>query len=100
NELTICLPDRIALADELEREGARVCLYPRLGYTPQSRFTIINKDRMDSQVAVGRRIRDKHVIEEFSLGEHPVFSVANDLVEVISRLTGSQRGGGTRGELQ
>ena len=92
DELTICLPGEIFLADELRRCGARVCLYPQLRYTPQSRFTIINKDRMDSKVAVGRRIKDKHVIEEFSLGEHPVFSVANDLVEVVIGFNGLTTG--------
>ncbi|MGH7164128.1 MAG: hypothetical protein ACREIS_01225, partial [Nitrospiraceae bacterium] len=61
NELRVCLPENIpsvaGLVNELERAGAEVCLYPELHYTPHSRFTIINKDRMDAQVAVGRRIK-------------------------------------------
>jgi len=85
SELCIYLPVRIPLADELEREGAQIFVYPELNYIPQSRFTVINQGRWDAQVAVGRAVKDKHMIEEFSAGEHPVFSVANDLMEIIMR---------------
>lgn len=87
DELHLCLPNRIALSEELEREGAHVHVYPQLQYIPQSRFTIINKDRMDAQVAVGRRIGRQHVIEEFSPGQHPTFFMADDLVEIVKRLS-------------
>ncbi len=83
NELCLCLPKEIPLSQELESEGAQVYTYPELKYVPQSRFTIINKGRMDAQVAVGRRYGEKHVIEQFSLGEYPIFSVADDLVNII-----------------
>jgi hypothetical protein len=83
NELCICLPKKIPLAEELEREGTQICVYPELRYTPQSRFTIINKGRMDAQVAIGRRFGNRHMIQEFSVGQHPVFSIANDLTEII-----------------
>ncbi len=91
NELDLCLPNRIGLSDELEREGAHIHVYPQLNYTPQSRFTIINKGRMDAQVAVGRRIGEQHVIEEFSVGQHPTFFIADDLVEIVMRLSQSSR---------
>lgn len=87
SELRLCLPGNIALADDLRAEGAHVCVYPQLQYVPLSRFTIINLGRMDAQVAVGRNISGTHVIEEFSAGTHPVFAVANDLVEVITRIS-------------
>lgn len=83
SELTICLPARTQLANDLEKAGAQVLCYDNLHYIPESRFTIINSGRMDAKVAVGRKIGNRHVIEEFSLGEHPIFSVANDLVEVL-----------------
>ena len=86
NELCICLPERIPAVEVLEREGAQICVYPELDYTPESRFTIVNRGRMGARVAIGRAIRDKHRIDEFSSGEHPVFSVANDLVEIVIRL--------------
>ena len=83
DELCLCLPKEISLSYELKSEGAQVYTYPELGYVPQSRFTIINKGRMDAQVAVGRRCGEKHVIEQFPLGGHPIFSVADDLVNII-----------------
>lgn len=85
NELCICLPHKIPLVEELAGEGAEVCVYPELEYVPKSRFTIINRERADAQVAVGRRSEGKHVIQEFAVGDHPFSSVANDLVEVIVR---------------
>ena len=91
-ELTVCLPARIPLAEELQREGAEILTYEDLGYVPQSRFTIINKGRMDARVAVGRQLERGHVIEEFAVGDHPVFSIANDMVEILSRM--NQRGHG------
>jgi hypothetical protein len=86
NELTICLPSHITLADELAQAGAEIITYEGLNYIPRSRFTIINKDRTDAQIAVGRLIDKKHVIEEYAEGAHPVFAVANDLVEILRRL--------------
>lgn len=85
NELCLCLPREIPLSQRLESEGAQVHTYPELQYVPQSRFTIINQGRMDAQVAVGRRYGEKHIIERFSIGEHPIFSVADDLVNLIIR---------------
>jgi len=86
DELHICLPTRILLSDDLQKEGAHIHVYPQLNYTPLSRFTIINKGRSDAQLAVGRAIEGKHLIEEFSLGEHPAFFIADDLIEVVMRL--------------
>ena len=85
HELTICLPSGIPLTAELAAEGASIITYEELGYVPTSRFTIVNDGRGDSHVAVGRRIDGKHVIEEFSLGSHAVFSVAKDLVEILRK---------------
>ena len=71
NELTICLPKNIELTRSLTRYGATILTYEQLNYVPQSRFTIINKDRMDAHVAVGRRIGNKHIIEEYHVGRRP-----------------------------
>ncbi len=92
DELSICLPQHIPLTEELEQAGAQILSYEHLNYVPQSRFTIINKDRMDAYVAVGRWINDRLVIEELALGQHPVFSVANDLVEIILRVAANRKG--------
>jgi hypothetical protein len=87
NELTICLPQHIQLTQKLEHEGAQIVSYSQLEYTPQSRFTIINKDRADAQVAIGFRRNKKHVIQEYSSGDNAIFSLTNDLVEILSRVS-------------
>jgi len=86
SELTICLPEPIDLTNELARLGARIHTYPSLKYVPTSRFTIIREGREDATVAIGRKVHGVHVIEEFASGEHPVFSVAHDLVQLVSRI--------------
>jgi hypothetical protein len=85
NELVICLPREIPLSQNPRAAGADVCLYPQLEYTPQARFTIVRLDRMDASVAVGRNIGGSHMIEEFSNGAHPVFAVAQDLIQILTR---------------
>lgn len=87
-ELSIILPKQTALTCDLENAGANIYSYESINYVPQSRFTIIHKDRFDAQVAIGRKdkLNGKHIIEEFALGEHPVFAVANDLVEIVKRI--------------
>jgi hypothetical protein len=86
NELTLCLPNRFPLVNELERAGASIIEYSNLNYTPRSRFTIINYGRDDAKVAVGKRLTiNKHLIEEYSIGEHPYFNVANDLINILER---------------
>jgi hypothetical protein len=84
-ELTICLPEPIDLTDELAALGAQIVTYADLNHIPASRFTIINVDRGDARVAIGRQVRGVQVIEEFAAGDHPVFYVAQDLVDVLRR---------------
>jgi hypothetical protein len=86
SELSVILPKQNALTDELETFGANIISYEVLDYIPQSRFTMINKGKMDSHVAFGRRINDQHVIEEFANGNHPVSALAIDLVEIVSQV--------------
>lgn len=83
NELTIILEREIPLACKLRSCGAKIITYEALRHTPASRFTIINKDRHDAQVAVGGKVNGSHVINEFQKGHHPFFAVANDLAEII-----------------
>lgn len=82
-ELFLCLPEETELSRELSQLGAKVYNFSELQYTPKSRFTIINKDRMDAQLAVGLSSGQRHVIEEFSEGKHPVFTIADDLINLI-----------------
>lgn len=86
NELSICLPQPIELTQKLSAAGAEIFTYENVEHIPLSRFTIINDGRMDASVAIGRQINGTHVIEEFAVGQHPVFAVAKDLTDIIRGL--------------
>ncbi|OEH85561.1 hypothetical protein BHU72_15070 [Desulfuribacillus stibiiarsenatis] len=96
NELAIYLPEVTpkisSFLDELESLGAELYQYPELDLVPESRFTIINKDRNDARVAVGRTVNGKHVIEEYDMGGHPVFFLANDITKAIYKHNKLMRG--------
>ena len=83
DELSLFLPKSIPLAVELQGLGAKVFTYGKLEMDPASRFTIINYGKGDAQVAIGRSVKDRHVIEEFSADSHPVFHIAMDLINVL-----------------
>ena len=91
DELQICVPAIIPIAETLKECGATILTYAPLKVIPQSRFTIVNCGRMDSQVAGGRRLDGQHVVEEFGAGDHPVFAVASDLVEIVARYNQTRR---------
>jgi len=90
-DLTIYLPDMTELAEALKQSGARIYIYSELNHIPESRFTIINKGQIGARVAVGRAEGNKHVIEEFSDGQHPAFSMADDLAEIIKKFNDWKR---------
>lgn len=84
-ELKICLAEVIPLVKELNELGAEVYTYNQLEYTLKSRFTFVKVGRVDSKVAIGRDLNGKHFIEEFRATDEPVFSIASDLLEVLTR---------------
>jgi hypothetical protein len=83
HELLLIMPEKIELSNQLETDGAEIFTYQELNHDPESRFTIIHKGRMDSEVAVGRKVNGKHKIEEFQKGQHPIFSIADDLIDIL-----------------
>lgn len=89
NELTVCLPERTSLIEDLSEAGAEVITYPDLDFVPSSRFTIVRYERADAEVAIGRTIDGVHVIEEFRVGEHPAYALADDLVRLTRQISGS-----------
>ena len=80
-ELIICLQREIDNSAYLERYGADVATYGE-AYSPASIFTIVNFERAGSRVAVGRRMGNFHIIQEYSADEHPAFHMAYDLVRL------------------
>jgi hypothetical protein len=47
----------------------------------------IDAGRHDARVAIGRTLGNRHYVKEVSAGEDSIFAVANDLVEVIRRMS-------------
>ena len=83
-ELILCLPEQNELTAELAAAGAEVCAYgAKYLESPASRFTIAFFGRDGSRVAVGRISGDTHAIDEFSVGSHPAFHVAEDLIALV-----------------
>lgn len=85
NELTIILAKNKGLTKNLEQNGANIYTYGELGYTPNSRFTIVRTGRIDSKVAIGKEQNGKHFIEEFSSADGYQFHIANDLVNFLMK---------------
>ncbi|MDW7730550.1 MAG: hypothetical protein SCJ94_11190 [Bacillota bacterium] len=81
NELIICTSRRFSIMSQLISAGAEVYLYDRLDFVPRSRFTIVQFGREGSRVAIGSREGSYHVIKEFASGEHPIFTVTEDLIK-------------------
>jgi hypothetical protein len=82
DEVELYLPKEIPISDELKKAGAKVFAYNK-NFTPNTRFTMINLGRDDAQVAIGRRVDGHFVIEKYSLGNHPTFSLAEDIVNIL-----------------
>ena len=84
-ELTIVLPKSIELSEALHKIGADVLYYEGIDYVIRSRFTVVNTNRHDTRVAIGRSEGDEHRIEEFSAGNHPAFYLTQDIMELMKR---------------
>lgn len=95
-ELCLCLPKHTTISEELKALGAEVHTFPEINFTPESRFTVINKGRTDAQLAVGRSDKGKHRVEEYSTGEHCVLWIANDLIDFITKFDEYQSSQGLR----
>lgn len=83
-ELTVFLEHETELSNKLALHGANVITYGHLGHVPRSRFTIIGYERDGARVAVGAQSPDgKHQIQEFQMGTHPCYALAEDLVKLL-----------------
>ncbi len=82
-ELRICLHHETALSTELRSYGAKIVLYGSSGHSPKARFTIVGHGRDGSRVAIGAQKDGRHVVYEYSAGEHPAYAIAEDLAQII-----------------
>lgn len=90
-ELVIFLTAPTSLTEDLDAAGAEVYHYgaPE-AESPRSRFTIANYERDGGSVAVGRALRDTHVIDEFHIGDHPAYHMAEDLARLARSVARSR----------
>lgn len=84
-ELHLFLPEEIRISEELQTLGAEVYYYGNIDYVIRSRFTMININRNDTRVAIGRAQEGKHQVEEFSELTDPAFNLSQDLLEIVKR---------------
>ncbi|MFN3608182.1 MAG: hypothetical protein ACK4Y9_03875 [Hyphomonas sp.] len=83
NELEILVESSNDTVRKLESAGATVHIYKCLGFTPSSRFTIIDYDKNGARVAVGKVRGTKHLITEHHNNNDDVFVLATDLKNSI-----------------
>ena len=86
-ELTLVLSSQNQTSKELEKLGATVIEYGHLDYTPATRFTIVDYQTMNSKVAIGQKDEQEiHRINKYSKNDAPIFYLATDLINLISKL--------------
>ena len=86
-ELTLVLSSQNQTSKELEKLGATVIEYGHLDYTPAIIFTIVDYQTMNSKVAIGQKDEQEiHRINKYSKNDAPIFYLATDLINLISKL--------------
>ena len=71
DEISIFCPIETPFIRELRLVGADIFTYGDLDINPRSRFTVMHWQQDGARVAVGRPVKGRHVIHEYSAGEHP-----------------------------
>lgn len=90
-DLTLVMPTQAGRSADLATAGAKVIYYGDDGYAIRSRFTIINRGRTDTAVAIGRTDnKGKHIVTEYkAVDGDPAFWLAEDLIELLLRQASS-----------
>lgn len=84
-ELLLYIQNDTQFSSKLRSEGAEIILYEGVCPEPMSRFTIVGYGKEGARIAVAAPKDGRHTIYEFGAGEHPIFSVAQDLLRTISQ---------------
>jgi hypothetical protein len=90
-ELILCVEKGTPLTKRLEQAGAEIIFYGGTKFIPKSRFTIVDFGRDGARVAVGTTEGGRHVINEFRNGHHPLFAIAEDLVNLMINRSQGQK---------
>jgi hypothetical protein len=88
-DLTVVMPTTAGRSSDLEMAGARVIYYGDDSYSIRSRFTIVNRGRTDTGVAIGRTDnRGRHIVTEYYAADNdPAYWLAEDLIELLLKQT-------------
>jgi hypothetical protein len=86
HELWIFMPSPTQFALELEQHGAKIINYANIEVVPRSRFTVIHWGQDGARVAVGRPQGNLHEISEYEIGKDPIYSVIEDLLEILAKM--------------
>jgi hypothetical protein len=84
-ELLVFAGRRTSQLVHLTRLGAEVYDYSSLAFVPESRFTIVDYEKLGARLAVGLVEGRKHVIREFESKDQDIMAIAKDLVELARR---------------
>ena len=85
-ELTLVMPAAVANSAKLVSKGAEAIYYGD-DYSIRSRFTIVNRGRADTAVAIGRKnAKGKHIVTEYRASDDdPAYWLAEDMIELMMR---------------
>lgn len=86
NNLVIYIPSNNAISDELQAAGAKIYTYASCGYTPKSRFTIVNFGTAHPHIAVTEYGKNTLLVREYTTSNNdPVQYVISDLLSILER---------------
>lgn len=94
-DLTLVMPTEAGRSADLAGHGARVLYYGSEDYVIRSRFTIVNRGRTDTAVAIGRQnAKGQHIVTEYKArDDDPSYWLAEDMIELLLRRPGSSSQG-------
>ncbi len=86
NELTLFVEHEMDLTNILRSQGADVLVYGEQkikGYSPKSRFTILDYRTSGTRVMVGVPSNGKHLIKHYGSDDLEVVDMAKDFIELL-----------------
>jgi hypothetical protein len=85
-ELNLFVEDELPITKLLMSKGAEVCVYggkKKGGFSPKSRFTMLDYRAGKTRVMIGVPIDEKHVIKHYGDDNFEVVDLANDFIKLL-----------------
>lgn len=92
-ELTLFIQENLPIADQLKMAGANVFLYggqKKKGFSPKSRFTILDRRAGKTRIMVGIPAGDKHLINHYGSDDSEVVDLAQDFICLLECVSSKQ----------